>query len=180
MGVAYTLRLNELWSAAPSILQPTYAAFMFDWHDFTNVFFASDYTRKNPSLNLGFGIEFGFFNFLKLRMGLNEMLPAIGLGVEFKVIQFNVAAYGKELGNEPGQMPTWVLDLSFAIRPPSKERSWPWSKPIVNIFLDKGKNPEAPVAEEAAVEAWSEPAPVQTEPGVQNEPEPAPASEEAL
>jgi hypothetical protein len=145
MGVAYTLRLNELWTAAPRLLQPTYAAFMFDWHDFTNVFFASDYTRKNPSLNLGFGMEFGFFNFLKLRMGLNEMLPAIGLGVEFKAVQFNVAAYGKELGNEPGQMPTWALDLSLAIRPQSKAKSWPWSKPIVNIFLGKseGENPDA-------------------------------------
>jgi hypothetical protein len=144
-GVAYTLRLNELWAAAPPALQPVYAAFMFDWRDFTSVFFADDYTRRNPVLNLGFGMEIGFFNFLKLRMGLNEMLPAIGLGAEFKAIQFNVAAYGKERGNEPGQMPTWALDLSFAIRPQSKERSWPWSKPIVNTILNKGKSKEPEV-----------------------------------
>jgi hypothetical protein len=135
LGVAYTLHLNRVWAAAPPVLQTAYAAFMFDWHDFTNVFFVSDYTRKNPALNLGFGMEFGFFDILKLRMGLNEMLPAIGLGVEVKAIQFNVAAYGKELGNEPGQLPTWALDLSFAVRPGSKERSWPWSKPVVNTIL---------------------------------------------
>jgi hypothetical protein len=157
MGVAYTLKLSELWPSAPGILAPTYAAFMFDWRDFINVFFASDYTRKNPVLNLGFGIEAGLFNFFKIRMGLSEMLPAVGLGVEFKTIQFNIAVYGKELGNEPGQMSTWALDLSFALRPKTKERSWPWTKPIVNAFLNKSKSEdgeqETPVEQPAEGEA---------------------------
>jgi hypothetical protein len=152
MGVAYTLKVGELWPSVPHILAPTYAAFMFDWRDFTNVFFARDYTKKNPVLNLGFGIEAGFFNFFKVRMGLSEMLPSVGLGLEFKTIQFNIAVYGKELGNEPGQMPTWALDLSFAMRPKTKERSWFWAKPIVNTFFNKSKGGEQDAPAEQPVE----------------------------
>jgi hypothetical protein len=132
MGVAYTLQPIP-WLGL---------AFMLDYRDVTNLFNADDYTKRNPILNLAFGTELGILQFLKLRFGLNEMLPAAGLGLVAKAFQFNVAIYGRELGYEPGGFSTYGLDLSISVRPETKERNWPWSRPIVNTILDKEKEEE--------------------------------------
>jgi hypothetical protein len=132
MGVAYTLQPIPWLSLA----------FMLDYRDVTNLFHVGDFTRKNPILNLAFGTEVGILTFLKLRFGLNEMLPAVGLGLQAKALHLNFAVYGKELGLEPGSFSTYGLDVSIGIRPGTKEKSWPWSKPIVNTILEKraGRN----------------------------------------
>jgi hypothetical protein len=127
LGAAYTLQPLPWLSLA----------FMLDYRDVTNLFFADDYTKKNPILNLALGTELGILNFLKLRAGLNEMLPAAGIGLVAKAFQFNFAIYGRELGLEPGGFSTYGLDLSIAVRPETKKKQWPWSRPIVNSLLDQ-------------------------------------------
>jgi hypothetical protein len=126
MGVAYALQLFP-WLGF---------AFMLDYRDVTNLFNAGDYTSKNPVLNLAFGTEASIARFLKLRVGLNEMLPAAGIGLEAKSFQFNVAVYGKELSNEPGGFSTYGVDVSIAIRPETAEKNWPWNRPILNSILN--------------------------------------------
>jgi hypothetical protein len=147
MGVAYTLRPPLSWL--------NNASFMLDYRDVTNIFFSSDYTRKNPILNLALGTEVGLFNFLKLRLGLNEMLPAVGIGLEAKAFQFNFAMYGKELSNEPGGFSTYGLDLSIAVRPQTKKKTWPWNKhPLVNSILkSEPSSPEPDRSAELEAEA---------------------------
>jgi hypothetical protein len=135
LGLAYTLKLGKVWKGAPSLLQSSYAAFMFDWRNLTEAFQSDDYTKRNSILNLGLGLEFGFFDFLKIRMGLNEMLPAFGIGLEPGPFQFNFAVYGKELGNEPGRFSTYVYDFSIAIRPGSKKRQWPWTRRALGNYV---------------------------------------------
>jgi hypothetical protein len=136
LGLAYTLRLDRVWKDAP--LQSAYAAFMFDWHNLTDAFYFDDYTKRNPSLDLGLGLELGLFNFLKIRMGLNEMLPSFGIGLEPGPFQFNFAMYGKELGKEPGRFSTYVYDFSIAIRPGAKKQEWPWTRRALgNFALEK-------------------------------------------
>jgi hypothetical protein len=136
LGLAYTLKLGNVWKDAPSLLRSSYGAFMFDWRNLTDAFYAADdYTKRNPSLNLGLGLEFGFFDFVKIRMGLNEMLPAFGIGLEPGPFQFNFAMYGKELGNEPGRFSTYVYDFSIAIRPGAKKRQWPWTRRALGNFI---------------------------------------------
>jgi hypothetical protein len=141
LGAAYTLRPISWLSLA----------FMLDYRDVTNLFQAGDYTRKNPILNLGLGAELSLLQFLKLRVGLNEMLPAAGFGLVAKAFQFNFAIYGRELGNEPGGFSTYGMDLSIAIRPETKKRNWPWSRPILNSVLGM----DAPVDRSAEAEAAS-------------------------
>ncbi|MDR1374802.1 MAG: hypothetical protein LBJ24_07510 [Treponema sp.] len=138
LGLAYTLRLNRLWKEAPSLLRSSYAAIMFDWRNLNDAFDAADdYTKRNPSLNLGLGVEFGFFNFVKIRLGLSEMLPAFGIGLEPGPFQFNFAMYGKELGKEPGRFSTYVYDFSIAIRPGAKKKEWPWTRRALgNLALE--------------------------------------------
>jgi hypothetical protein len=138
LGLAYTLKLGKAWKGAPSLLQSSYAAFMVDWRNLSDAFQSDDYTKRNPSLNLGLGLEFGFFNFVKIRMGLNEMLPAFGIGLEPGPFQFNFAMYGKELGNEPGRFSTYVYDFSIAIRPGAKKQQWPWTRRALgNVALEQ-------------------------------------------
>jgi hypothetical protein len=148
LGAAYTLQPLSWLSLA----------FMLDYRDVTNLFHANDYTKKNPILNLAFGTELGIFSFLKLRFGFNEMLPTAGIGLGAKAFQFNVAIYGRELSNEPGGFSTYGLDVSIAVRPETKKRNWPWSRPIVNSLLDKttgtaGADPDAEAEAEAAAAA---------------------------
>jgi hypothetical protein len=131
LGAAYTFRLASVWKTAPRALQSAYVAAMMDWHGMNNVFTWNDRIHRNPILDLGMGAEFGFFNFLKLRVGLRDMLPMIGLGLEPRVFKFNVALYGKELGNEPGVNSAMALDLSIAVRLDNKKKNWPWSKPFI-------------------------------------------------
>jgi hypothetical protein len=132
LGVAYTFRLANFWDETPQILESFYAAAMLDWRSFNNVFTWGDRLHRNPILDLGFGTELGFFNFLKLRFGLRDMLPSVGIGLEPAVFKLNIAIYGKELGAEPGVNSTMGLDLSIAFRVDTKKKTWPWSKPIVN------------------------------------------------
>jgi hypothetical protein len=131
LGAAYTFRVANFWKSAPRALQSAYVAAMLDWHSMNHIFTWNNGLHRNPVLDLGLGAEFGFFNFLKFRIGLHEMLPSVGLGLEPRVFKFNIAVYGKELGNEPGLNSTMALDVSIAFRLDNKKRNWPWSKPFV-------------------------------------------------
>jgi hypothetical protein len=131
VGLSYTFRLSKAWESAPKALQSFYIAGMADWHNIQNVFTWDDFEHRNPILDLSAGAELGLFNFLKLRVGLNEMLPSVGLGIEPGFFKLNFAIYGKELGNEPGQLSTMAADFSLAFRPNTKKKSFGWTKPII-------------------------------------------------
>jgi hypothetical protein len=132
--VPTTLNVGAAFSIQPiSILG---LAVMLDYRDVTNLFNADDYTKRNPILNMALGVEMTLIEFIRLRVGLNEMLPSAGIGLGTKGFQFNAAIYGRELSNEPGGFSTYALDLSIAIRPETEEKEWPWNKShIVNSIL---------------------------------------------
>jgi hypothetical protein len=131
VGLAYTLKLSNLWKKAPKPLQSFYIAAMADWHNIDHALTWDDFTHRNPILDLSAGAELGLFNFLRFRVGLNEMLPAVGFGFEPGFFKLNFAVYGKELGNDPGQFSTMAADVSLAFQPGNKKKIWPWSKPII-------------------------------------------------
>jgi hypothetical protein len=108
-------RLN--FGAAYSFTPWKYAALslMLDYRDVVNIF-TNDYTSRNPVLNIGFGAEAQIIQFIYARIGVNDMLPAVGIGFDIKVLKIDAALYGKELSNEPGGMSTYAFDLSFLFR----------------------------------------------------------------
>jgi len=120
LGAAYDVKLFRILGFTAA----------FDWRDFINIFEQDNYLKRNSFLNMGAGIQISFFDLFKLRLGMNECLPAIGLGIDGGPIEFGLAYYGKELGLEPGQLPVAAVDLTFAIRPNAKKRDWPWTKAI--------------------------------------------------
>ncbi len=86
---------------------------MADYRDIFDLF--SDIPR-NPILNLGIGAELGLFDHIFIRAGLNDMLPALGVGFDLFVCELNFAAYGRELGLDPGVQPVFCMDLGLIFR----------------------------------------------------------------
>jgi hypothetical protein len=47
---------------------------------------------------------------------MNEMLPTVGIGLDLVVFKVDAAFYGKELGNEPGRLSTYAVDVGLLFR----------------------------------------------------------------
>jgi hypothetical protein len=68
---------------------------------------------RNPILNVGLGLETRVLEIITLRAGINEALLTAGAGLDLGVFKLNVAAYGAELGLDPGDRPYYNLLLDF-------------------------------------------------------------------
>jgi hypothetical protein len=106
LGVSYKLFDNPIISWAV----------MADYKDLVNLFRQNKYGSRNGWLNLSFGTEATLFNLVSVRLGMNEMLPAVGLGFNLFICKLDAAFYGKELGNEPGQLSTYAMDIGLLFR----------------------------------------------------------------
>jgi hypothetical protein len=106
LGVSYKLFDNPVISWAV----------MADYKDLVNLFRQNKYDSRNGWLNLSFGTEATLFNLVSVRLGMNEMLPAVGLGFNLFVCKLDAAFYGKELGNEPGQLSSYAMDIGLLFR----------------------------------------------------------------
>jgi hypothetical protein len=183
LGVAYDFKIGNFWQNAPHFIANTGVTAAFDWHNFDILFESENpYLKRNPILGIGVGLQLSFIDKIKVRVGLNEMLPAIGLGFDLGVFEMDFAYYGKELGLQPGQIPTAAFDLTFAIRPDAKAKQWPWTKTsLVGLLTHQNKEseepsvatPEQPAETTKPEPMTKEPEPVEKEPEVvTKEPEP--------
>ena len=135
LGIAYDFRIERFWESAPSLLSKSGFTLAFDWRDFTNIFNQDDYKNRNSLLDMGAGFQLSLFDIVKVRIGLSEMLPAFGLGFDLGPVEIDLAYYGMEFGNEPGQLSAAAVDLSIAIRPGAKKRNWPWARrSLIGLF----------------------------------------------
>lgn len=75
----------------------------------------ADPLARNPVLNVTLGAEATFFHILSLRAGIHDTYPAVGLGLNLRVIRLDLAVYGEELGLEPGERGVFnaAVGLSF-------------------------------------------------------------------
>jgi hypothetical protein len=89
--------------------------FMADYNDVINLF-TNTYNTRNPILNIGIGAEAVFYNFISLRLGVYDMLPHLGLGLDCKIFKLEMAYYGKELSNEPGGLSAYAFDVGILFR----------------------------------------------------------------
>jgi hypothetical protein len=106
LGVSYKVFENSLvtW------------VLMADYRDLINLFQQNKYQSTNGVLNLSIGTEVILWDLVSFRLGMNEMLPAVGIGIDAKVLKLDAAIYGKELGNEPGKLSTYGLELGILFR----------------------------------------------------------------
>ncbi len=68
---------------------------------------------RNALLNLGIGLEVRALDILAFRIGLSEALLAAGLSFDLGALRLCAAAWGDELGIEPGDRPVYNLLVSF-------------------------------------------------------------------
>ncbi|MDR1229967.1 MAG: hypothetical protein LBK61_01055 [Spirochaetaceae bacterium] len=144
LGVAYDFRIGNFWKTAPGFIARTGITAAFDWHNFDLLFAKNPYFKKNPVLGIGMGLQFSLADLVKVRIGMSEMLPAVGFGFDLGAIEIDLAYYGKELGLEPGQLPAAMLDVTLAIRPGAKARNWPWARTSLVETISKLVNKPKP------------------------------------
>ena len=162
LGLAYDFKIGTFWTGAPSLLANTGITFAFDWRDITNAFQQDDYTRRNAALDIGVGLQICVLDMFSVRMGMNEMLPAFGIGVDLGAFEFDAAYYGKELGKEPGQLSAAALEFTIAVRPDAKKRDWPWTRgSLVGLISGSEKAEPAPAAQPESAPAAGRLAPAQ-------------------
>jgi hypothetical protein len=96
------------------------------WHRyFSGITFSLDYfglldnlseRPRDPLLNFNAGLEVRMLEVFTIRGGLRDLLPSVGVGINYTFMNVDIAFYGKELGIEPYQYETWAITLDFSFR----------------------------------------------------------------
>lgn len=130
--IPFTMNAGAAFDFKLAFLRLTLAA---DWRNIKNAFNQDDYTHRNMLLDIGAGLQLSLFDVIRLRVGMNDMLPSCGIGLDLGPLKIDAAYYGKEFGNEPGQMSTAVAEVSLSIRPGAQKRDWPWTRrSVIGLF----------------------------------------------
>lgn len=85
---------------------------LFDYRDIFDFWIAPE-QAENIVLKFSLGTEITLLRVLDLRAGLARGLPAAGLGLDFQVMDFDLAVYGSELSTEPGFRSVYNVALGF-------------------------------------------------------------------
>ena len=81
--------------------------------DYRDILDLANPVPRNPILNVGLGLELKVLDIVSLRAGINETLLSAGMGLDLGVFTLNVAAFGSELGLDPGNRPYYNLLIDF-------------------------------------------------------------------
>ncbi|MDR2144444.1 MAG: hypothetical protein LBP29_08755 [Treponema sp.] len=87
---------------------------MLDYRDFLDPFISL--IPRNPVLNISMGVEIKLLRVLSLRAGIADALPALGFGLDMKILQFDFAMRGKDMGLDPGVQSVYAIDIGFLFR----------------------------------------------------------------
>ena len=81
--------------------------------DYRDILDLANPVPRNPILNVGFGLELKVLDIVSLRAGIDDALLSMGMGLDLGVFTLNVAAFGRELGLDPGNRPYYNLLIDF-------------------------------------------------------------------
>jgi hypothetical protein len=107
VGLLYRPQLGPSLSRHVSDLK-----LLFDYRDIFD-FWIAPRQAENILLKFSLGTEITLLRVLDLRAGFARGLPAAGLGIDFGVMDFDVAMYGSELSTEPGFRSVYNVALGF-------------------------------------------------------------------
>ena len=82
--------------------------------DYQNILEPIFNKNRSPLLNLAFGTEIVFHKVLSFRLGMHELYPHLGVGLDFTYFQIDFSAFLKELGNKPWEKQKIGLDFAFS------------------------------------------------------------------
>ena len=77
--------------------------------------YSTDLNAPHPLLCLSAGMQIKIYDVIDIRLGLSDMLPAVGFGFDLNPLLLNISFYGRELSKEVGGNPqaNVALSLSF-------------------------------------------------------------------
>jgi len=81
--------------------------------DYTDILDLTSPLPRNPILNVSLGVETRVLDIVTLRVGIDEALLSAGVGLDLGVFTLNIAAFGQELGLDPGDRPYYNLLVDF-------------------------------------------------------------------
>ena len=81
--------------------------------DYRDILDLASPVPRNAILNASVGLELRVLDIVSLRAGINETLLSAGAGIDLGVFKLNVAAFGRELGLDPGNRPYYNLLVDF-------------------------------------------------------------------
>jgi len=81
--------------------------------DYRDILDLASALPRNAILNVGLGLEARVLDIITLRGGINEALPSAGLALDLSAFNLSLAAYGTELGLDPGDRPCYNLLVDF-------------------------------------------------------------------
>jgi hypothetical protein len=87
---------------------------MLDYRDLLDPFISV--IPRNPVLNISMGAEIKLLRVLSLRAGIADALPSLGFGLDMKILQFDFAMRGKEMGLDPGIQSVYAIDIGLLFR----------------------------------------------------------------
>lgn len=118
--VTPTLRAGLAWSPPPPFWQHIITDFTFTL-DFKQALFFLEPVPRSPLLEISAGFEMVIQERCSFRMGISDMLPAAGFGINFGLFQFDAACYMVEGGKNLWEHPTLaaVIGILYRYRRPA-------------------------------------------------------------
>jgi hypothetical protein len=109
-----SLDMGLMWSPALGRLGQVIDSLVFAL-DYKDILDLASPVPRNPILNVGLGVEARVLEIVTLRAGIDEALLSTGIGLDLGVFTINLAAYGAELGLDPGDRPYYnlLVDIDF-------------------------------------------------------------------
>lgn len=104
-GIGSMPVFDDMWTTVSSW------SFYLDYQNILEPIFNKN---KSPLLNLAFGTEIVFHKVLSFRLGMYELYPHLGVGLDFTYFQIDFSAFLKELGNKPWEKQKLGLDFAFS------------------------------------------------------------------
>ena len=89
--------------------------FLADYH---NIFDFVTYPAgaTNPWLHIGLGLEMKLLEIISLRAGFYQLLPSFGFGLDLSFLTLDLAYYGRELSQEPGDYSVYCFAIGVDFR----------------------------------------------------------------
>jgi hypothetical protein len=87
---------------------------MLDYRDLLDPFISL--IPRNPILNISLGAEIKLLSVLSVRAGIADALPSLGFGLDMKILRFDFAMRGKEMGLDPGIQSVYAIDIGLLFR----------------------------------------------------------------
>ncbi len=111
----WSLNFGVAFTPDVPVLNPVVTADLVDMFELIKSFGSSDFRASDLLLHLNLGAEFGLFDILTVRGGINRGYLSLGAGLWLPFMQVD-ASYGwQEFGNQIGDKPVDSLTIRFSL-----------------------------------------------------------------